>query len=221
MDNAGAVELSKDLKSCQRSRHIARRYLYARELVEQGEIVVKYIRTDANHADVLTKSLDATTHKRHVEALMGSSVSSGARDATGEASISKMRQRTFDVESAYQKGKFKEKQIYARPPPGKARRFLRGVPIVWRLLVPIYGEADARRVWNRTLVKQLCNVQRFKLSRHDPCLFTKQLQGGTSMAVTMCVDDGYVIDANSRYADAELEQLNAAFKLTLKPAKFF
>ena len=33
VDNQGAVELSKDLKSCQRSRHIERRYLKVRELV--------------------------------------------------------------------------------------------------------------------------------------------------------------------------------------------
>ena len=33
VDNLGAVALSKDLKSCQRSRHIERRYLKVRELV--------------------------------------------------------------------------------------------------------------------------------------------------------------------------------------------
>lgn len=41
------------------------------------------------------------------------------------------------------------------------------------------------------------------------------------MAVTMYVDDCYVIDEYSTQADAELEQLNAAFKLTIKPANFF
>ena len=37
----------------------------------------------------------------------------------------------------------------------------------------------------------------------------------------MYVDDGYVVDARSAAADAELQQLNEAFTLTLKPAKFF
>lgn len=41
------------------------------------------------------------------------------------------------------------------------------------------------------------------------------------MVVAMYVDNGYVVDANSVHADAELEQLNAAFKLTVKPAAFF
>ena len=37
----------------------------------------------------------------------------------------------------------------------------------------------------------------------------------------MYVDDGYVIDAYSAAADAELEQLNRAFTVTVKPAHFF
>lgn len=71
VDNAGAVELSKDLKSCQHSRHIERQYLYVRELVAQGDIVVKSVRTDLNPSDVLRKSLDLQLHNKHVGALMG------------------------------------------------------------------------------------------------------------------------------------------------------
>ena len=37
----------------------------------------------------------------------------------------------------------------------------------------------------------------------------------------MYVDDGYAVDATSKAAEAELKQLNDAFKLTLKPAAFF
>ena len=45
VDNSGAVAMSKDLKSCQRSRHIERRYLKVRELVAQGEVEVRYCPT--------------------------------------------------------------------------------------------------------------------------------------------------------------------------------
>ena len=41
------------------------------------------------------------------------------------------------------------------------------------------------------------------------------------MNLVMYVDDGYVTDSNSSLADAELEQLNAAFTITLKDAHFF
>ena len=41
------------------------------------------------------------------------------------------------------------------------------------------------------------------------------------MDLVMYVEDGYVIDAYSAAADAELEQLNASFKIVIKPAHFF
>ena len=53
-----------------------------------------------------------------------------------------------------------ETQVYARPPPGYRSHDRRGVPIVWRLSAPLYGEADAGRLWNRTFHKQMI-VQKF------------------------------------------------------------
>ena len=41
------------------------------------------------------------------------------------------------------------------------------------------------------------------------------------MDMVIYVDDGYVIDQFSAAADAELAQLDAAFKITIKPAHFF
>lgn len=109
------------------------------------DIVVKYVHTNANPSDVLTKSLNSQMHNKHVVALMGEAHKKRS-DITRAKPVRKMRQRTFDIESAYLKGKFDGEHVYARPPPGKARRFvhgIRGIPIVWKLLVPLYGEADA------------------------------------------------------------------------------
>ena len=75
VDNSGAVALSKDLKSCKRSRHIERRHLKVRELVAQGHITVVYCPTADNRADVLTKPLPREAHWRHVNAIMGTSES--------------------------------------------------------------------------------------------------------------------------------------------------
>ena len=55
VDNTGAVELSKHRKSCNRSRHVLRRYLKVRELVAQCDIEVKWIDTKENIADLLSK----------------------------------------------------------------------------------------------------------------------------------------------------------------------
>eukprot|EP00965_Chrysotila_dentata_P152997 5056680-Pleurochrysis_carterae.AAC.1 len=52
VDNAGAVELSKERRSCQRSRHVDRRDLKVRECVAHGDIEVRKIGTDDNVSDV-------------------------------------------------------------------------------------------------------------------------------------------------------------------------
>ena len=64
VDNSGAVELSRDLKSCQRSRHIERRYLKVRELVAAGEVEVRAVDTKNNPADLLHE-VDAGRHYLH------------------------------------------------------------------------------------------------------------------------------------------------------------
>jgi len=109
------------------------------------------------------------------------------------------RCRQFDVEGAYLKGKFEnEEVVYARPPPnfpgGSVYRHFddHEVPLVWRLKVPLYGEADAGRIWNRTAVHQLCKVQGFMQSEFDPCYFYKE-EGGERVDIALYVDDGYVL----------------------------
>ena len=214
VDNQGAVALSKDMKSCQRSRHIERRYLRIREWVAMGEIEVRYISTEDNCADALTKPLDVKTFNKHIGKLMNLNVSR----TNGTIDIS---HSTFDIEAAYLKGEFNDDEVvYARPPMGY-RHTIRGVPVVWRLKIPLYGEADAGRIWNRTLVKQLRDVQLFKQSEFDPCYFRKLLPGDKRIDILMYVDDGYVITNDTKLAMKELTQLHNKFKLTRKPAQYF
>eukprot|EP00965_Chrysotila_dentata_P186271 6150411-Pleurochrysis_carterae.AAC.1 len=69
VDNTGAVELSKERRSCQRSRHVDRRDLKVREYVAHGSIEVRKIGTEdnvVNVADVFTKSLPTNVHRKHV-----------------------------------------------------------------------------------------------------------------------------------------------------------
>ena len=76
VDNQGAEALAKDRRSCQRSRHIERRYLKVREWVHHGEIRVVYVSTDQNPADLLTKSLERGPFDRHVSTLSGGGATS-------------------------------------------------------------------------------------------------------------------------------------------------
>ena len=70
VDNTGAVELSRDRKSCHRSRHVDRRYFKVRELAAEGLLRVEHVPTADNSADVLTKVLDHDAHAKHVRTMM-------------------------------------------------------------------------------------------------------------------------------------------------------
>ena len=70
VDNSGAVELSRDRKSCHRSRHVDRRYFKVRELVAEGWIHVEHVPTADNSADVLTKVLGVDSFRKHVGTVM-------------------------------------------------------------------------------------------------------------------------------------------------------
>eukprot|EP00965_Chrysotila_dentata_P176785 5838957-Pleurochrysis_carterae.AAC.1 len=65
--------------------------------------------------------------------------------------------RQFDVEAAYLQGTCQgdDGEVHVRPPPGERCFDDRGIPIVRKLLKPLYGEADAGRIWHRTAKKQL------------------------------------------------------------------
>ena len=70
VDNSGAVELSRDRKSCHRSRHVDRRFFKVRELEALGIVKVEHVSTHDNRADMLTKALDVDAFLRHRNSLM-------------------------------------------------------------------------------------------------------------------------------------------------------
>ena len=70
VDNSGAVELSKDRKSCHRSRHVDRRFFKVRELAFEGHLAVQHIDTKLNSSDLLTKPLPLPVYLQHRARLM-------------------------------------------------------------------------------------------------------------------------------------------------------
>ena len=141
---------------------------------------------------------------------------------TAEACRIGLRLLTWDVEAAYLKGVFSEDSapLYGRPPPGY-RSFVNGIALIWVLKTPLYGEADAGRIWYKTFIKFLINDRGFKQSKYDPCLFWKHLANGSRMYIVIYVDDGFSADDSSSQADAELDAINKRFKIEIKPASFF
>eukprot|EP00965_Chrysotila_dentata_P231005 6198095-Pleurochrysis_carterae.AAC.1 len=56
-----------------------------------------------------------------------------------------LRVRQFDVDAAYLQGSFEgdDGEVHVCPPPDERFFDDRGIPIVWKVLKPFYGEADA------------------------------------------------------------------------------
>ena len=71
-DNAAAIRLAADTGASQRTKHIDVKYHYVREQVQNKLVSVESVRTQEQHADVLTKVLGTVQHHFHTAALLGS-----------------------------------------------------------------------------------------------------------------------------------------------------
>jgi hypothetical protein len=69
-DNKSAIAISENPRFHQRVKHIDIRYHFLRDLVEKGEVKIHYVPSEENLADILTKPLGTTLHRRIV-AMMG------------------------------------------------------------------------------------------------------------------------------------------------------
>ena len=134
-----------------------------------------------------------------------------------------MKHKSFDVSGAYLQGAPRESEIvYARPPPGYRTFNEHGVPIVWRMLVPLYGQEDAGLIWYRTFVEQLVAEQKFKQSEADPCFFYKEYEGGARCEIVLYVDDGFAFASEGcAEIEAELDALAKRFKIKIVDPKQF
>ena len=71
MDNTSAIDLSYDPVAHAKTKHIDRRDLYIRELVERKQLVTKYVKTANNTADALTKPLARVPFETHRRSMLG------------------------------------------------------------------------------------------------------------------------------------------------------
>ena len=124
---------------------------------------------------------------------------------------------TFDVSGAYLQGVYEDGEVvYARPPPGYRTHDTRGVPVVWKMLRPLYGQADAGRIWQRTIHKQFMK-QGYTRSEYDPCYYYKHYPDGGFMGICLYVDDGFCdMTHDCAAAEADLTALAQAFDIKVK-----
>ena len=69
VDNIGAIYLSKNATTSNRTKHIDTRYHFVRNYIEDGIIKVTFIKSEDNVADVFTKNLNAELFNKHAEKL--------------------------------------------------------------------------------------------------------------------------------------------------------
>jgi hypothetical protein len=70
-DNSAAICLANDDGAAHRTKHIDVKFHYVREQVQRGVVRVEAVRTDEQHADVLTKALGGELHHYHTGVLLG------------------------------------------------------------------------------------------------------------------------------------------------------
>ena len=68
-DNNGAIAQAKEPRQHQKNKHILMRYHLIRQFVDEGDIKLCKIHTDANVTDSLTKPLSQPKHEAHTRAM--------------------------------------------------------------------------------------------------------------------------------------------------------
>ena len=70
IDNKGAIDYANNAQFSQRTKHIDIKHHFIRDHIEKGEIRLAYVASEANIADILTKSLNKARFEKLRE-LMG------------------------------------------------------------------------------------------------------------------------------------------------------
>jgi hypothetical protein len=70
-DNVGAIYLTQNPSTSQRTKHIDIRYHFVREFVEAGVVKVEFIKSEENEADIMTKNTTNELFEKHKTKLVG------------------------------------------------------------------------------------------------------------------------------------------------------
>jgi len=64
-DNKSAIAIAKNLVYHSRTRHIAIKHHFIREAIEEGEIELKFCRSEEQVTDIFTKALPKENSEKH------------------------------------------------------------------------------------------------------------------------------------------------------------
>ena len=67
VDNVGAIWLSNNRNIRDRTKHIDIRTSFVKEYQEDGKIIIKFVKSEDNEADIFTKNTSNIIFQRHKE----------------------------------------------------------------------------------------------------------------------------------------------------------
>lgn len=125
-----------------------------------------------------------------------------------------MNEETFDAVGAYLQGSRNETEVVIARAPRHYREFdEHGNELVWILTVPLYGQADAGAIWNRTWDQRMRGVvEGYVTDEAAPCLYAKTVgpNGDERVHVPLYVDDGKICSDDTPAARAEHVRLKTS-----------
>jgi hypothetical protein len=65
-DNQSIIVLITRKAKFKKTKHLLSQLLFAREAVDNGSLMVKWVKTEDMHADALTKPMTVASHRRHI-----------------------------------------------------------------------------------------------------------------------------------------------------------
>ena len=70
LDNVGAIWLSNNRTTSDRTNHINIRTSFVKEYQEDGKIIIKFVKSEENEADIFTKNTTNTIFQNHQKKLV-------------------------------------------------------------------------------------------------------------------------------------------------------
>ena len=70
VDNVGAIWLSKNRTTSDRTKHIDIRTSFVKEYQEDGKIIIKFVKSEEKEADIFTKTTTSTIFQSHQKKLI-------------------------------------------------------------------------------------------------------------------------------------------------------
>ena len=70
VDNVGAIFMATNHTSSDRTKHVDVRYHFVREIIEDGVVKIKFVRSKENDADLFTKNVHGELYSKHSQKLV-------------------------------------------------------------------------------------------------------------------------------------------------------